>query len=90
MSKRGKMRVVKKSLEYAGVTDPTSPSEMEIEIYGLKNVIRQAQELISRHEQAIALARLMLMENAHAAVQAGNGGIAEGEDHISSTENSEK
>lgn len=52
------MKVIKKSVEYAGVSGPGTPEELEIEIFGLKNAIRQAQELISRHEQAIALVRL--------------------------------
>jgi hypothetical protein len=54
------MKLVPKHIEYAGVMDPGSPEELEIEIYGLRNAIRQAEELMSRHEQAIALARLSM------------------------------
>jgi len=85
------MRIVAKTIEYAGIVEPRSPGELEIEIYGLKNAIRQAEELISRHEQAIALARLMQQrhEEAPYAVEKRYGGVA-AESDIPSQEEAEE
>jgi len=53
------MSICKRAIEYAGVANPTTPDEMRIEILGLRNAIRQAEELISRHEQAMEIAAYM-------------------------------
>ncbi len=53
------MRLVRRTIEYAGISDPSSPSEIRVEILGLRNAIKQAEELISRHEQALEIAGTM-------------------------------
>jgi FlaA1/EpsC-like NDP-sugar epimerase len=53
------MRLSTRTVEYAGIVDPSTPAEIRIEILGLRNAIRQAEELISRHEQALELAQIM-------------------------------
>ena len=53
------MKIAKQTIEYAGVSNPGSPAEIRIEILGLRNAIKQAEELISRHEQALELAMVM-------------------------------
>ena len=85
------MKLVPRHIEYAGVLDPRTPDDMEIEIYGLRNAINQAQELISRYDQAIAMARLAIRhreENAHV-VEPGLGGDTE-EAGFSSQEKAEE
>ena len=52
------MKLVKKHIEYAGISNPSTPDELRIEILGLRNAARQADELISRCEQALEIARL--------------------------------
>jgi hypothetical protein len=56
------MRISRRTLEYVGVADPATPEEIRIEILGLRNAIRQAEELISRHEQAMEIAAIMERE----------------------------
>jgi hypothetical protein len=53
------MSIRRKTIEYAGLADPSTPAEMRIEILGLRNAIRQAKELISRYEQAMEIAAHM-------------------------------
>jgi len=53
------MKLSRKTIEYAGIVDPSNPFEIKIEILGLRNAIRQAEELISRHEQALEIAVLV-------------------------------
>jgi FlaA1/EpsC-like NDP-sugar epimerase len=53
------MRLCKRNIEYAGVADPSTPAEIRVEILGLRNAIKQAEELISRHEQALEIALLI-------------------------------
>ncbi len=50
------MGICRKAIEYAGADNPATPEEIRIEILGLRNAIRQAEELISRHEQAMEIA----------------------------------
>lgn len=50
------MKLCKRVIEYAGISDPSSSMEIRIEILGLRNAIKQAEELISRHEQALEIA----------------------------------
>lgn len=53
------MRLSKRTVEYAGIVDPSTPDEIRIEILGLRNAIKQAEERISRYEQALEVARLI-------------------------------
>ena len=53
------MKLCKKHIEYAGITEPSTPAEIRIEIFGLRNAIKQAEELISRHEQALEIALIV-------------------------------
>ena len=66
------MNIVRKTIEYAGLGDPSTPEEIGFEILGLRNAVRQAEELISRLEQAMALARLGLRQQ-----EASDGGQGE-------------
>lgn len=50
-----KNRVVKKGISYPGIEEPKTITEIRVEIYGLKNVIKIAEEQISRYEQVLAL-----------------------------------
>jgi hypothetical protein len=47
--------IVKKYIAYAGIEQPATPEQIKVELYGLKNVIKIAEELISRLEQALAI-----------------------------------
>lgn len=49
------MAIVKKQIVYVGIEDPNSPIELKVEIAGLKNLIKIAEELISRHEQVLTI-----------------------------------
>ncbi len=53
------MRLCKRNIEYAGVANPSTPAEIRVEILGLRNAVKQAEELISRHEQALEIALLV-------------------------------
>jgi len=53
------MRLSKQTVEYAGISDPSTPDEIKIEILGLRNAIKQAEERISRYEQALEVAALI-------------------------------
>jgi hypothetical protein len=54
-----KMKLSRKTVEYLGIIQPSTADEIKIEILGLKNLIKQAEEIISRHEQAMELASAM-------------------------------
>lgn len=51
-------RLAKKHIIYAGVENPISASEIKVEILGLKNAVKQAEEMISRYEQVFAISML--------------------------------
>lgn len=51
-------RIVKKHIIYAGISDPKNSDELRVEILGLRNAIKQAEELISRYEQVFAVSEL--------------------------------
>jgi hypothetical protein len=61
------MRITRKTVEYAGFADPSTPDEIKIEILGLRNAIRQAEERISRYEQALEMAMLLGRQSTEAA-----------------------
>ncbi len=47
-----------KEIKYLGIDGPNSLEEIKVEITGLEHVISQAQELICRLNQALALVAL--------------------------------
>jgi sulfur relay (sulfurtransferase) complex TusBCD TusD component (DsrE family) len=47
--------VIKKHITFAGIEKPETVHELKVEIYGLKNAIKIAEELISRHEQVLSI-----------------------------------
>lgn len=53
------MRLSTRTVEYAGIVDPSTPAEIRIEILGLRNAVKQAEERISRYEQALEVAVLI-------------------------------
>lgn len=50
--------LIKKKLEYLGIDNPDTISQINVEIFGLKQVIKVAEEMISRLEQAVAIVEL--------------------------------
>ena len=62
--------IVKKQITYVGIDQPSTLTEISVEICGLKNAIKQAEELISRLElaQTIALMKQKEIADAHAKV----------------------
>lgn len=50
--------IIEKHIIYPGISNPRSLRELKVEICGLRNAIKIAEELISRYEQAIAIAEL--------------------------------
>lgn len=51
-----KERIGTKSITYMGVEKPETVGEVKVEIYGLKHVIKIAEEMIARLEYALAMA----------------------------------
>ena len=50
------MNIVRKSLQYLGVSgSPTTMGEVRVEIAGLRHVVKVAEEMICRLEQAVAI-----------------------------------
>lgn len=54
--------MTKKQITYLGISTPSTPQEIAVEITGLKTAIKTAEELISRLEQALAIAELAKAE----------------------------
>lgn len=52
-----KFNLKRKKLEYTGPEKLDSSSEVLIEIYGLKNLIKEAEARISAHEQVLLIAQ---------------------------------
>jgi hypothetical protein len=50
--------MIKKYITYTGIENPSIPSEVKVEIYGLKNVIKIAEQLISELEQVLVIVEL--------------------------------
>jgi Ran GTPase-activating protein (RanGAP) involved in mRNA processing and transport len=59
-------RISKKSIVYAGIEEPTTSAEIKVEILGLQNAIKQAEEMISRYQQVFAVRELQNEERQHA------------------------
>jgi len=55
--------LVKKKIEYLGINSPNTPAQVRVEVAGLKQAIKVAEELICRLEQAVAIAALNNEEN---------------------------
>ena len=54
---------------YLGIENPSTPKQIRVEICGLKQSIKTAEELISRLDQAIAIAELQEEEMLNARLQ---------------------
>lgn len=52
---RIKDKIINKGISYPGIKDPRTIQEIKVEIYGLKNAIKIAEELISRYEQVLVM-----------------------------------
>ena len=50
--------IVKKHITYPGIEKLETITELKVEICGLKNAIKIAEELISRYEQVLAIMEL--------------------------------
>lgn len=50
-----KNKIIKKYITYAGIENPETIAELKVELLGLKNSIKIAEELISRYEQVFAI-----------------------------------
>lgn len=50
--------MIKKNIEYIGIENPSTPSQVEFEIAGLKLAILKAQTLIQTLEQSKLLAEI--------------------------------
>ena len=51
-------KIVKKHIIYAGIETPKTLQEIKVEILGLKNAIKIAEEQLSRYEQVFAIIEL--------------------------------
>jgi hypothetical protein len=51
-----------KTLKYLGVENPKTLAEIYVEIAGLENIVKQAEEQITRWKQSIAVYKLQLSE----------------------------
>jgi len=65
--------LVKKKIEYLGIEGPDTPAQVRVEIAGLKQAIKVAEEVICRFEQALAIAELKREENLNAGFQETSG-----------------
>lgn len=50
-------------IEYLGVENPKTPTEIEFEILGLESAITEAQNKIAQLKQGMVLAKLIIEEN---------------------------
>lgn len=51
-----------KEIKYLGVDNPKTIMEIQVEISGLENAVKQAEEQITRLKQAIAVFQLQMAE----------------------------
>lgn len=61
--------LVKKTISYLGINNPNTSKQIQVEICGLKQIIKTSEELISRLEQALAIAELQKEEILDAGLQ---------------------
>lgn len=57
-------RLTAKTIEYTGAKKMEMPADARLEIAGLRNAIKQAEEMISRWEQVLLIAEIGKEENA--------------------------
>jgi len=50
--------IVKKHIVYPGIENPVTPAQVKVEICGLRNAIKIAEELVSRLEQVLTIVEL--------------------------------
>jgi len=58
--------IVRKHIVYPGIAEPKTLAELKVEMFGLKNAIKIAEELISRYEQVLAIMELKQEEMCNA------------------------
>ena len=56
------MSLVKKNMEYLGTDSLNTIAEINVEISGLKHLIKSAEEYIARLEQSLVLAKYNILE----------------------------
>ena len=56
-------KLVKKSVEYLGLSEPTSIEEINVEVSGLRQLIALAEERICRLKQSVAIAMMQIGED---------------------------
>ena len=61
--------LIKKQIEYLGIESPSTPGQVRVEMAGLRQAIKVAEELVCRLEQALAIAELKQEEYADAKLQ---------------------
>ena len=57
--------MVKKYIAYLGIENPATMAEVRVEICGLRNAVKMAEELASRLEQSLAIADMKRTEMIH-------------------------
>jgi len=73
------VEIVKKYIVYPGIENPVTPAQVRVEICGLRNAIKIAEELTSRLEQVLAIVDMKQGEVANEQKGAAEKGPAEGE-----------
>jgi hypothetical protein len=63
--------IVKKYIVYPGIEEPITPAQVKVEICGLKNAIKIAEELVSRLEQVLTIVDMKQAETIHEQRQKG-------------------
>jgi len=73
--------IVKKYIVYPGIENPVTPAQVKVEVCGLKNAIKIAEELVSRLEQVLTIVDMRKAEAIHEQRQEGEAekGTTEGE-----------
>lgn len=64
-------KVVKKEVKYLGVKEPSTYNELKVEVCGLKHAVKQAEEMIARLEQSVALFELKAEEQSREQTKSG-------------------
>ncbi len=57
--------MVTKYIAYLGIENPVTVAEVKVEICGLRNAVKMAEELASRLEQSLAIADMKRTEMIH-------------------------
>lgn len=73
------VEIVKKYIVYPGIENPVTPAQVRVEICGLRNAIKIAEELTSRLEQVLAIVDMKQGEAANEQKGAAEKSPAEGE-----------